>query len=549
MDQDYKNPDIEVALNEIEIHADGYHDAKNYDDINIWDVNSLDRLGETLRRSDIEYDPNYCAIVIDSVNNKMNISSLVALVGNDAPKDPGEVFRRGTRLVHVGSGARPDEPSNDVDMNAGQSADATSVLNKVWADNDMESYYRQWDRNALRDGDGYVMVWPETEESALDVDDEVIDRTPDPTTVNITYIDPRNGRMFYDPRNPRRKRFFAQTWFEDRKDLNGEAYTRLNLIYPDRIEKWISTTSRHNRKVSEFEPYYGDPESDTFSDEWPLPNPYGQIPVFHLRTAHEYGQPEHRNAFAPQDAISKLTAMLMVTVEFQAFPQRYALMEADKFLQQTQQHDPMSEVYAGSSDSEAVEININSLQNGDYSNETGSEFESNPGGMLVLKNFSEVGQFETVDPEAYLKPYQEFVRAISSTTATPLYKFQTGGQIPSGEALRIVDRPLNDKVRNRCRMFGNAYEQMLEFALMVLGYTARVNITWETPEDNDSVDVWNLVEKKIKLGVPPHKAYMDAGIPEREAREWEASYLKAKAEFQNRFELGREEQRPEGDEK
>lgn len=55
---------------------------------------------------------------------------------------------------------------------------------------------------------------------------------------------------------------------------------------------------------------------------------YGAVPVFHFRTREPYGRPEHRGTFGPQNAITKLSATLMATVDYQAFPQRYALMQA-----------------------------------------------------------------------------------------------------------------------------------------------------------------------------------------------------------------------------
>src|SRR5207245_1963593 len=111
-------------------------------------------------------------------------------------------------------------------------------------------------------------------------------------------------------------------------------------------------------KPADFEPY-SDPDDDGDNDypgsgrdsdadevlgpQWPMPNPYGQIPAFHLRTDLDYGKPVHRNAFALQDAISKLIEMQMVTVEFSGYPQRYAIQEADSLGNQSIREDPLAD--------------------------------------------------------------------------------------------------------------------------------------------------------------------------------------------------------------
>lgn len=37
-----------------------------------------------------------------------------------------------------------------------------------------------------------------------------------------------------------------------------------------------------------------------------MDNPYGVIPVFHLRTDRPYGEPCHRGFYGPQDTVNKL---------------------------------------------------------------------------------------------------------------------------------------------------------------------------------------------------------------------------------------------------
>ena len=294
--------DVDLALTEITAALDGYQHAEQYDSVNLWEQNMLSREGRTLRQADIEFDPNFCSPVIDAVNDRLIISSITATAGSAT-----------------------DTGATDA---------ATAVVQQVVESNELDTRYREWNRSALRDGDAYVIVWPM---EPVEVGDELTDdvditgsgELPPLPGVNITYADPRNCRMFYDPENPRRKLFFAQMWQTQLKD-EKKPRMRMNLFYADRIEKWISAPGDRQKTAKEFKPFLdpdldgdndypgsgSDPDNDTApAREWPMVNPYKQVPVFHLRTAYEYGKPEHRNAFALQDAISKLVEMLMVTVE------------------------------------------------------------------------------------------------------------------------------------------------------------------------------------------------------------------------------------------
>jgi hypothetical protein len=516
--------DLDLALTEITAALDGYQHAEEYDSVNLWEQNMLSREGRTLRQADIEFDPNFCSPVIDAVNDRLLISSITATAG-----------------------AVTDAAATDA---------ATGLVQQVVEANELDTRYREWNRNALRDGDAYVIVWPtETPEVGVELsDDRDVTGAGQATVVdgvNITYADPRNCRMFYDPENPRRKLFFAQMW---QMQLKGEKKPRIrmNLFYPDRIEKWISAPGDKQKAAKEFTPFL-DPDLDDDNDypgsgadsdgdaaaasSWPMPNPYGQVPVFHLRTAYEYGKPEHRNAFALQDGISKLVEMLMVTVEFNGYPQRYAIQQADSLGTQSIREDPLAEHSPADWDHDFTEtaLSTTSIVSGAISNETGSNYEANPGGMQVFKGFETVSQFQSANPAAFLDPLKEFITGIANTTSTPIWKFSgLGSQTPSGEALRIAEQPLVRKIEDRMAMFGGVWRDVYEFALAILGHGVKVQIQWANPATNDLKETWDLVQQKVSAGMPREIAFMQAGIPEAQAAEWANTYSTffAEAEYQ-----------------
>lgn len=506
--------DLDEALSEITGSLQGYDHAEEYDSINLWEQNMLSRAGRTMRQAGIEFDPNFCSVCIDAVNDRLEINSVTAT-----------------------SGADTDTAASDA---------VTRQIATIWEDNELDNLYHEWHRKALRDGDAYLVVWPSQFADVIDMQSEPGDDVDAQDVavaagVNITYVDPRVGRMFYDPENPRIKRFFAQMW---QVTLAGEKKprVRMNLFYADRIEKWISGPGDRQKTAKEFTPFL-DPDQDNDNDypgsgsdpdddpapaaTWPMANPYGQIPVFHLRTSHDYGMPEHRNAFAAQDAVSKLSEMLMVTVEFNGFPQRYALQEADSFGTQSIREDPLADQSPQTWDHDFTEtaLSTTSVVSGAISNETGSNYESNPGAMQIFKGFKEVSQFQVANPGAFLDPIREYILFISCTTSTPLWKFQgMGGSTPSGEMLKIAEMPLVKKVRDRMRLFGTTWRQVMEFALLILGVDGHVKVGWADPATGDLMETWLLVKQKIELGVPRDVALMQAGVSETEAAEWSKTY-------------------------
>lgn len=514
--------DIELALAQITGALDGYHHAEEYDSINLWEQNMLSREGRTLRQADIEFESNLCSPVIDAVNDRLLISSVTATAGADT-----------------------DTVSSDA---------ATKLVTQVWDANELDTRYRSWNRNALRDGDAYIIVWPDqAPEPGAELSGD-IDEQPSTSIVegvNITYADPRQCRMFYDPENPRRKLFFAQMW---EMTLKGEKKPRIrmNLFYADRIEKWISGPGDRQKAAKEFTPFI-DPDLDDDNDypgsgadsdndpspasAWPMENPYGRVPVFHLRTEYEYGDPEHKNAFAPQDALSRLIEMMMVVVEFNGYPQRYALQEADSLGTQSIREDPLAEHSPADNDHDfaGTGVSTDTVLAGAISNETGSNYEASPGAMQVYTGFRAVGSFTTAIPAAFLDPMREFALLISASTSTPIWKFQgIGGNTPSGEALKIAEMPLVQKVADRMAMFGGTWRDVCEFALAILGHAANVVVQWANPATSDLAEVWQLVKLKIELGVPRDVALMQAGVSESQAAEWAKTYADvfAEAEYQ-----------------
>lgn len=328
-------------------------------------------------------------------------------------------------------------------------------------------------------GDAYAFVWPGTTEG----------------TVTIYYNDPRSARILYDPENPTQALYGIKRW--QKPTVQGQVQWFARLYYPDRVEPWVCKAG-------------SDPKSAaTWSPEAPIPNPYGRIPIFHLRNDEPYGCPEHHAAYGAQAAIDKASVVMMHSTEMLGFPQRYALT------------DPAAALNSGSTDSpvwddDALEYEFN---------KDDSALTAGPGELwtLIAKT---VGQFPPASPDGFLAVLNFYIRAMAQVTETPLHYFDATdtmrtGSIPSGAAAREADKPLVEKCTDRMESYTETFEEMLEFALQILGVTGvQVVVRWKPMVTIDDAEGWSIVAAKIANGVPQRQALLEAGYTADEVDEW-----------------------------
>lgn len=422
----------------------------------------------------------------------------------------GEVFasqKLKTLLEKTGMGFRiswaktvVDTVLNRLEISAVVSTNrgAQERINKMWEENELGVEANDWMRQALTLGDGYVMVWPGIEQG-------------DPE-VEMYWSTPLTTRIFYDVENTRRKKYAAQVWEEETVEMVAGVMEivkrkRANLYYADRIEKYISTVEEPS-KDDEWVPFSdsqtviqnedGEPE---IVDEWPVLNPYGEVPVFHLRTRKQYGRPEHKDAYGVQNALNKLVTTQMATVDFQGFPQRYALTG-----KKSSGGDFDNDFTEDFTDGE-----VSPLVDTDDKITAGDGLKSGPGEMWLLRA-DEVGQFDAADPDAFLKPMAQYIRAMATATATPLHYFEGQGGAPSGESRRVAETPLVKKVLDRQIMFGGTWREIFSFGCKVIDIDpGDITVSWVSPQSQDDLEGWDLVQKKIEAGMPLKMALMEHG--------------------------------------
>jgi hypothetical protein len=449
---------------------------------------------------------NFAHIPVDAVANKLRLNSVTA---DDQGNEEG-----------------------DIKVNK----EVNSVIEDLFDYNEFQEELPLLFRNVGKYGDYYMMVWPvignEDDDPSISrafdknllinaVDDTVtgqVNQEGDPVVednhvevpagnravvaVDMMMLDPLTTRVFYDPENPRRKMFAIRSWQEgDKQDM----IVRVNLYYPDRIERWYHKGKPSNRKHSKekWTPY------DADGKEAVLSNPFGEVPFFHFRTERTYGRPDHINAYGPQLAINKLVVSHLATVDYQSFPQRYALTDpkADESGFQGADSDPFSPE-DGLGDPEA--------------DDNEGQLEADPGAVWLLQGIKNVGQFQPSDPDAYLKPFDRYVKALAQATDTPFHYFdRTGERPPSGENIRQVNEVLLSKAEARQTSYGSELRKSVTFALNMLGHDVeRVNVEWDPLENVTSLVEWQAIQAKQDAGVPRDVTLVEAGYRANLVQEW-----------------------------
>jgi hypothetical protein len=334
----------------------------------------------------------------------------------------------------------------------------------VWLANRMDRRAGEVHLEVLKQGDAYVIVWPDADGRPTIY--------PNPAaTVTVTYDEEQPGRLASA----------AKVW------ATVDGTVRATLYYPDAIEKYATRrtwTLEAPSTAKAFEPYQ--PEGE----EWPLKNPYGRVPVFHLANnagIGEMGRSELRDVLPLQDALNKAHADRLVGMEYQALPQRWAT---------------------------GLEVPINP--------ETGQPMPPFiPGADRVWTVGDpdvKFGQFDSADLLQIGAVIDDMRMSIARVSSTPLHYMQlTTGNFPSGESLKTAEAKFLSKVKDRQSAFGNVWEDVLAFCLKISGgQDARLSALWQDPAPRSEREHAETVRIKREMGITEAQALRELGYSDEQ---------------------------------
>jgi hypothetical protein len=486
---------------------------------------------------------------VDEVYSSPKVTRLLAKFGLDAIESfnfahiPVDAVANKLRLNNVNA----DKEGNE-DGEFTENQDVNTVIDDLWEYNELAEELPIIFKNAGKYGDMYVMVWPVVGEDDTDynvtrgfdphktakqlvtgdtvVEDDVVEARPvtkkSIVAVDIMPLDPFTTRVFYDTENPKKKKYAIRSWTEGE---GTEVLVRVNLYYPDRIERWAHKGKPSKRKNAQqkWVPYVEDGNAAL------LPNPFGEVPIFHFRTDRMYGRPDHANAYGPQLAINKLVTSHLATVDYQSFPQRYALL------------DPMAD-QSGMQGADSDPFAPEDAEQDPEDDDNDSQLEADPAAVWQFSGMKEVGQFNSADADAFLKPFDRYVKALAQATDTPFHYFDRAGERPpSGENIRQVNEFLNSKAGFRQTSYGGEIKKFTTLALTMMGQDVeRINVEWEPLEVVTDYVEWQAVNEKIAAGIPTEVALIEAGYRPALVYKWKKDAEEAaKQEFEQQLEQDR----------
>jgi hypothetical protein len=374
--------------------------------------------------------------------------------------------------------------------------DVTEVLqDEVWKANQLQFVHKTAILAAEKFGDAYIFMWPEYEDQEGAIDEENPDATESVqviTGIVASYQSPLKVRVFYDDLNQARKTHAI-------KELaTGRGKQKRAWLYLDdgTIELWETPTNKCG--------------IDDFVYVEDVDNPTGEIPFIHLRNDLPYGCPLHKNAYGPQNQITKFIVNEVSGSDFNAFPQRYALAKTK-----------------GTSGGDDIDWSGTDETIPDKDENVVSKLVSGPGRIWDMSGFDSVGQFASADVEQYLKPLNRAVELMASATNTPVYYFtadSTGGGTPTGESIRQRDARLNTKTEWQQKLLDSQFKEMLYMAYEMLYDVEEddlsISIKWKPIEYVSEAEKLELIGKKIELGIPAEVAFAEAGYDEDTVAAW-----------------------------
>lgn len=332
---------------------------------------------------------------------------------------------------------------------------------ELWQENRMDQRAGEVHLEAVRAGDSYVIVWP-------DADGKPIIYPQDAQACTVGYDVEQPGKVLWG----------AKFWRLVDKTI------RANLYYADRIEKYITRATSPNGLPDKDQAFI---KFEVEGEAWPLSHDYGAVPLFHFANNASVGQMGNSELVAVvplQDALNKAVLDMMVAMEFAAFRQRWATG-----IEVTLGEDgkPIAPFVPG----------VERLWTTDSENAKFGEF-----------NPSELKQFLDVQ--------NDFRLEIARVSATPLHYLNLqDGQVPSGEALKTLEKRHVRKVKDRMTTFGNVWEDVMNFALKIASVEeTRLSTEWADPFGPSDMEKLNVLQAKKVIGIPEEQLWEEAGYAE-----------------------------------
>lgn len=410
------------------------------------------------------FSDNLCPTVIHAVRNRLSVMGFTVPgeeLATEETTDPltGEIVRRRTRTLG----------------RVGGEEDAADRAWDAWNRNRMDRRQKTLYKSALIGGLSYALVWPDPVTGKAVVYPHDMDRVA----------------VRYDDEQPDRVILGMKGWIEQDKRA------RVNLYYEDRIEKYVTKRSSRGalpEKGDAFVPYEPDDGSGSV-----VTHDLGRVPI--IEFGYDDGKSRLSDVLPLQDALNKSVADMLVTMEFQAIPQRYVVGYTPEYGPDGKPIVP----FAPGSD------RIWGVQDPQ----------------------ARFGQFDPANLTQFVTVHDSFRGEVARVSSTPLHYLLLSGNFPSGEALRAAEAPLEAVSQDTRDSFGPSLEELMQLVLRIEGTVAEsLSTLWRESVARGMKELAETIEIKRGLGVSKRQGLRELGYSDAEIEEMESEDLEA--------ELGRE---------
>ena len=274
---------------------------------------------------------------------------------------------------------------------------------KIWRRNFMPRCERDVYREAFRTGSAFVTVWPNRKTRAAGI-------YPQRASECKVWKDPETDRTLKA----------AKRW-------TSHDIEHLTIYYPDRIEKYSATKDSVIERVTgtAFQPRFVE------SEPWPMPNPFGEVPVFEFTTTENRSILE--DVIPLNDALNKTLADVMTAGENNAIRKRW--LSGVQF---------------------------------ERDEETGKgvvPFEFDDQAWCSPNVEARFGEFPDVSLGSFVQVASQYRDEIARVSGIPLHYFAGSSGSPSGEALRTAEAGFTAMITDGQLSFGEVWAEVMELAL------------------------------------------------------------------------------------
>lgn len=406
---------------------------------------------------------NWCEVVVDAMETRIQLD----------------------RVVYRG----------DVDGSTGERVELSDESDAIWDVlhiNHLEELENTLYNSSLVEGTSTVIVWPDEELGA-----------------RVDANKAQNVVVFYNPDNPRQVSHAFKRWMTEEGEMRATLYTPDFLwkvkIPSSSIDEPPPNAQRpladmRNREAEEQSGWVPRLPEETGDPEWPLPNPFGEVPV--VEFPGRKGRSELTNILPLQDLLNKTLADMAVAGEYSALRQKFV-------------------------------VTSNEEPEGGWKSVPGNVWHLVPEVDVEGKPLpTQVGTLEETDPGTYIKIIETLLQNISQISKTPTYYFlqstrQGGrGDAPSGEALRVTETGLIKKVEKVEEAWARSWMRVGRLIHMAVSnfetapLSLRGDVSWAHAQSHFMTTLLEEAAVMIQdVGLPPEFAWRHIGLTEAQIKQ------------------------------